>query len=110
MKDETTPVTMARVYLTQSSANLDTLLRKLRDWGRLRGVTVFHGAHGYGEHVALARQGDLPADDAPVVIEFFDHADRVAEAIAVLSDVARPQHVVTWPATVHSAGKAPPPQ
>ena len=42
-------VTMVRVYLTEEEAHLKTLLKRLHDWGLVRGVTVFRGIAGFGD-------------------------------------------------------------
>ena len=41
-------VTMVRVYLTEAGKTLKTLLTKLHDEEKVRGVTVFRGISGFG--------------------------------------------------------------
>ena len=40
-------VTMVRIYLTEAEKMLDTVLKRLHDWEKVRGVTVFRGISGF---------------------------------------------------------------
>ncbi|MFV1993329.1 MAG: DUF190 domain-containing protein, partial [Acidiferrobacterales bacterium] len=44
---------MARIYLTEGEKQLNKLIKKLRDWDKIRGVTVFRGIAGYGDSGVL---------------------------------------------------------
>ena len=40
---KTTQVTVVRIYLSEKEGQLESLLRRLHDWEKVRGVTVFRG-------------------------------------------------------------------
>ena len=98
---KTIEVTMVRVYLTEAEAHLETLLKRLNDWGKVRGVTVFRGIAGFGKSGAMHSSTLLDLSlDLPVVIEFFDDSGKAEEMIEYLYQIVGPGHIVSWPATL----------
>jgi len=99
---KTTEVTMVRIYLSEQEAQLDTLLRRLHDWEKVRGVTVFRGISGFGGSGELhsARLMDLSLN-LPVVVEFFDTPDKVTAILEHLNATIKPGHMVHWNASVN---------
>ncbi len=96
---KTIEVTLVRVYLTEEKAHLSRLLKRLNDEHRVRGVTVFRGIAGFGQTGALHSSSLLDVSlDLPVVIEFFDEAEKAAVLIEELYTVVGPGHIVSWPA------------
>ncbi len=96
---KTIEVTLVRVYLTEEKAHLSRLLKRLNDEHRVRGVTVFRGIAGFGQTGALHSSSLLDVSlDLPVVIEFFDEAEKAAALIEELYTVVGPGHIVSWPA------------
>jgi PII-like signaling protein len=95
-------VTVVRIYLTEGEQVMKTLLAKLHDEEKVRGVTVFRGVSGFGKSgvVHSATLLDLSLD-LPVVIEFFDAPDKVRRILSHLKDLLPPGHVVSWPAQVN---------
>lgn len=93
---------MVRVYLTEAEKAMTTLLARLHDEEKVRGVTVFRGIAGFGRSGVMhsSRLLDLSLD-LPVVIEFFDEPAKVQRILAHLKDVIPPGHVVTWSASVN---------
>lgn len=93
---------MVRVYLTEGEQRINDLLKLLRDWEHVRGVTVFRGIAGYGRSGRVHDAGllDLSAD-LPLVLEFFDEPERVEHTIRDLNEIVAPGHVVTWPVTFY---------
>lgn len=90
MERPTEDVVVVRIYLQQDQNRREVLLRRLRDWGKVRGATFFHGVQGFG--------AQHEGSSEPLVIEFFESADKVEEALDLLGDVVDPGHVVYWPA------------
>ncbi|HPE80171.1 MAG TPA: DUF190 domain-containing protein [Gammaproteobacteria bacterium] len=39
--------------------------------------------------------------DLPVVVEFFDAAEKVAVVLPLINDIVGPGHIVSWPANVN---------
>ena len=99
MKTET--VQVVRIYLHEAKG-YKALFRYLHDEGRVQGVTVFRGISGFGKtgkvHSATLLEMSL---DLPVVIEFFDYPDRVAEILAHLEGRVEPGHILTWQAATN---------
>lgn len=97
-----TEVTMVRIYLSEGEAQLETLLKRLHDWEKLRGVTVFRGISGYGDSGVIhgTRLLDLSLN-LPVVVEFFDSPDKVERILEHLDSEIKPEHMVKWSAQVN---------
>ncbi len=97
-------VVVVRFYVTESRAHLERLLEVLHQSGRVRGMTVFRGAAGFGSSSFVS---STAADDAdhPVVLEFFDDAESVRETIDHVRKLIAPHHVLTFPAQVLLPGR-----
>ena len=96
-------VTVVRVYLTEGEGQVDNLLKRLHDWEKVRGVTVFRGIQGFGEHGTMHPAGMIDLSmNLPVVIEFFDEPDKVEKILQHMSDQIKPGHVVRWSAEVNA--------
>ena len=95
-------VTVVRIYLTEGERLMKTILVKLHDEEKVRGVTVFRGISGFGRSgvVHSAALLDLSLD-LPVVIEFFDTLDKVRRIQSHLKDLLPPGHVISWSAQVN---------
>lgn len=95
-------VAIVRIYLTEGEGQLNTLMNRLHDWEKVKGVTVFRGISGYGESGVIhgARFMDLSLD-LPIVVEFFDVPDKVEEILEHLSSVIKPGHMLKWSAHVN---------
>ena len=97
-------VTMVRVYLTETEKLLKTLLAKLHDEEKVRGVTVFRGVSGFGRSGVVHSSALLDLSlDLPMVIEFFDEPEKVMRILAHLETILPPGHVASWPARVNEA-------
>lgn len=96
---KTIDVIVVRVYLTEAEAHLQTLLKRLNDWHKVRGVTVFRGIAGFGKSGAIHSSTLLDLSlNLPVVVEFFDTPAKAAEMIDYLYNLVGPGHIVSWPA------------
>ena len=98
----TTMVTMVRIYLTEGETQLKSLIKRLRDLEKLRGVTVFRGISGYGESGVIhgADLVDLSLN-LPMVVEFFDTAEKIDSIWDDLNQIIKPGHMVRWTAEVN---------
>ena len=97
---ETTQVSVVRIYLRESEHKHAALLRRLQEWEKVRGVTVFRAVSGFGEHGAGdAKLLDL-ALDLPLVIEFFDTPEKVEKILQHIAAEVRPWHLIRWQAEV----------
>ncbi len=100
---KTVEVTMVRVYLSETNAHLHTLIKRLNDWGKVKGVTVFRGIAGFGQsgkiHSSLL-MSIADDDNLPVVLEFFDEPPKAAAMIDWINNIVGPGHVVSWRANL----------
>ncbi len=95
-------ITMVRIYLTEGEAQLKTLVKRLHDWEKLRGLTIFRGITGYGE------SGEIHGSDfmdlslnLPIVVEFFDEQEKIETIWQHLNDIIKPGHMVRWEAEIN---------
>ncbi|AFJ03293.1 hypothetical protein Q7C_2157 [Methylophaga frappieri] len=91
-------ILMVRLYLADGRDDI----RKLMKWletAQMRGFTVFRGVASLGRdgRVHKASLLDL-SSELPMVIEFFDTPERVAELMPTLKTMIKPDHIVSWPA------------
>jgi hypothetical protein len=99
---KTTEITVVRIYLSEKEGQLESLLRRLHDWEKVKGVTVFRGISGFGESGEMhsARLVDLSLN-LPVVVEFFDEPDKVVSIIEHIHNSIKPGHIIHWTAYVN---------
>jgi len=98
---KTTDVICVKIYITESSHLLNTILNYLKDEVKIRGVSVFRAINGFGDtgnHKASFIDLSL---DLPLVIEFFDSKDKVEPAIEHLNGMIKQAHIVFWSARVN---------
>ena len=95
-------VTIVRIYLTEGETQLKNLMKRLRDWEKLRGLTVFRGVSGYGESGVIhgADIVDLSLN-LPIVVEFFDEEDKINNILEHLNDQIKPGHMLKWSASIN---------
>ena len=97
-----TDVTVVRIYLTEGEKHLKSLLARLHDQEKVRGVTVFRGISGFGRSGVVHSSTLLDLSlDLPVVIEFFDTPDKVRRILNHLKDELPAGHVLSWPAHIN---------
>ena len=95
-------VTMVRIYLTEGEAQLNNLLKRLYNWEKLRGVTVFRGISGYGDSGVIHGADIIDLSlNLPLVVEFFDDPEKIKVILEHLNESIKPGHIVTWSATVN---------
>jgi len=96
MTDE---VTMVRIYCTEGEHKLKQTLDYLHNVEHVAGVTAFRGVAGFGRSGKMHTASLLDLSlDMPVVIEFFDHPEKMASVIEHLKTELEPGHLVYWPA------------
>ncbi len=91
-------VLMVRLYLAEGRDDM----RKVFKWletNEMRGFTVFRGIAGLGSDGLLHKASLLDlSSELPMVIEFFDTPERVAELMPTLRTLIKPDHIVSWTA------------
>ena len=95
-------VLFVRVYITESSHLVNSILKYLKEEAQIRGVSVFRAISGFGatgEHsISLV---DLSLD-LPLAIEFFDTKDKVEPALEHLNQIVKPAHIIFWEAKANA--------
>ena len=92
-------VTVVRVYCSETGHQHQKILDLLHRDHRIAGVTAFRGIAGFGKSGQVHEAGLLELSlDLPVIIEFFDRPDKVAEVLPVLNQMVGPGHILSWPA------------
>ncbi|MCH7694962.1 MAG: DUF190 domain-containing protein [Proteobacteria bacterium] len=98
-----TEVTVVRVYLHETKADMTELLEYLHDESKVCGVTVFRGVTGFGSsgryHSSTLIDMSL---DLPVIVEFFDEPEKVKTIIEHLNKQIKPGHIVFWSAKINA--------
>jgi PII-like signaling protein len=97
-----TEVTVVRLYLNEGEAQLESLLKRLHDWERVKGVSVFRGIAGFGDsgEIHTSKFIDLGMK-LPLVVEFFDLPEKVAAIMEHISITTKPGHMLSWSAFVN---------
>jgi PII-like signaling protein len=107
-------VLMVRIYLSEGDhGRRTTLMREilsiLHDRRIVHGVTVFRGVAGFGSDGEVRASDMLRISvDLPLAIEFFDEPAAAQAAIQLVEPMVAQGHIVSWPATRHSAAAPPP--
>ena len=92
-------VTVVRVYCSETGHQHQKILDLLHRDHRVAGVTAFRGIAGFGKSGQVHEAGLLDLSlDLPVIIEFFDRPDKVAEVLPLLNQMVGPGHILSWPA------------
>jgi hypothetical protein len=97
-----TEVTVVRLYLREGEAQLESLLKRLHDWEKIKGVSVFRGIAGFGDsgEIHTSKFIDLGMS-LPLVVEFFDVPEKVADIMEHIGTTIKPRHMLSWSAQVN---------
>ena len=95
-------VTIVRLYLTEGETQLKNFMKRLRDWEKLRGLTVFRGISGYGESGVIHGADIIDLSlNMPIVIEFFDEDEKINKILDHLRDQIKAGHMLKWSASIN---------
>lgn len=95
---KTVDVIFVKIYITESSHMLTTIVSYLKNEAKIRGISVFRAISGFGDtgnHTASLVDLSL---DLPLSIEFFDSKDKIDPALEHLSGIIKHEHIVFWEA------------
>jgi PII-like signaling protein len=97
-------VTVVRIYISEGHAQLDNLMKRLHDWEKVKGVSVFRGIEGFGDSGKFhtGKLMDLSLD-LPLVVEFFDLPEKVETILEHLEANIKPGHMLSWNAWVNES-------
>ena len=100
-------IIVVRVYITEQSKLLKPILEYLKKETKIRGCSVFRAISGYGESgTHFSSLLDLSLD-LPLVVEFFDHPEKIEQALEHLNTLVKPEHIVFWEAKANENGVKP---
>lgn len=92
-------IIVARIYVTEGQHMHEKIFQRLHDEHKVKGVTMFRGIAGFGESGQTHSSSLLDMSfDMPVVVEFFDEAECVSQALESLSDLISSYRVITFAA------------
>jgi PII-like signaling protein len=92
-------VKVVRIYLTEREHLHNRIFETLHDEHQVMGVTVYRAISGFGRKGKMHSSTLLELSfDQPVVVEFFDRPERVAEALAAIADLVPAGNVLTFDA------------
>ena len=94
----TIDVWVVKIYITESSHLLKTILDYLKNEAGIRGVSVFRAISGYGETGEHTTSFIDLSLNLPLVIEFFDSKEKIDPALAHLNEIIKHKHIVFWKA------------
>lgn len=96
---KTIDVIFVKIYITESSHQLNAIVNYLKNEAHIRGISVFRAISGFGDtgknHTASLIDLSL---DLPLAIEFFDSKDKIETALEHLSSMIKHEHIVFWEA------------
>jgi PII-like signaling protein len=92
-------VTVARIYITESSHLLNKMVDYLKDEAKIRGISVFRAISGFGDtgQIHSAKLVDLSLN-LPLVVEFFDSKEKIMKALDYINSLVKPEHILFWEA------------
>ena len=99
---KTIDVTVVRIYTLEGSESVPDILNYLQNEVKIRGVSVFRAISGFGETGTHTSSLMELSFSLPLVIEFFDHPEKVNTAIEFLSTVTKREHLIFFPAQVNA--------
>ena len=92
------PVTITRVYISESEKLLSPILKLLKNDVKIRGFTVFRAIEGLSASAHSAMLVDLSLD-LPLVVEFFDDDEnKISSALEKIGALVKPEHILIWKA------------
>lgn len=98
----TVDVMVVRIYITEASHLLKTIIGYLKNEAGIRGVSVFRAISGFGETGEHTTSFIDLSLNLPLVIEFFDTKNKIDPALDHLSEVIKPEHIVVWKACANA--------
>lgn len=99
---KTQNVIFVRIYITEGSNKLKTIVNYLTKEASIRGVSVFRALSGYGESGAHTSSLLDLSLDLPLAIEFFDVKEKVDVALDHLTEMVKPEHIIFWEADANA--------
>ncbi len=95
-------VTVVRAYFSETDNTIEPLIKRLHDWEKVKGVTVFRGISGFGESGVVHESHLVSLSfDLPVVVEFFDERDKIKEILIHIEENIKPRRMIWWDANVN---------
>ena len=95
-------VTVVRIYTLEQAENVTSILNYLKNEVKIRGMSVFRAVSGFGE-TGVHNTSFLDVSfSLPLIIEFFDHPEKVAIALEYLGTVIKKEHLIFFSARANA--------
>ena len=88
-------ITVVRIYMDAEDTGIKVLMKRLHDWEKLRGMSVFEGLAGFGRAGLPESLAKLPT---PIAVEFFDTPEKIDSILEDLSGFIPSEHIIIWDA------------
>ena len=100
---KTMEVSFVRLYIKDPENRLRPIMKRLNDWGRVKGISVSRGMVGFASQgvpssAQILNSLQQVSEQAPVVVEFFDEPGKVSALMDYLQQVLGAEHIVSWQA------------
>jgi PII-like signaling protein len=99
---KTIEVMVVRIYITEASHSLEDILHYLKNEAKIRGVSVFRAISGFGQSGEHSNALIDFALDLPLVVEFFDEADKMKPVLEHFDHHIKPEHMICWKAQANA--------
>ncbi len=99
---QTIDVTVVRIYTLEQAENVTSILNYLQKEIKVRGMSVFRAVSGFGETGIHSTTFLDVSFSLPLIIEFFDHPEKVAVALKYLAPVIKKEHLIFFSAKANA--------
>ena len=95
-------VTVVRIYTLEQAENVTSILNYLQHDAKIRGISVFRAVSGFGE-TGIHNNSFLDVTfSLPLIIEFFDHPEKVTVALEYLATIIKKEHLIFFSAKANA--------
>ncbi|WP_454782024.1 DUF190 domain-containing protein [Legionella sp. WA2022007384] len=99
----TVEVTVVRIYTLERADNVPIILNYLQNEAKIRGISVFRAISGFSGETGIHNDSFLDVSfSLPLIIEFFDHPEKVTVALEFLITIIKKEHLIFFPARANA--------
>jgi PII-like signaling protein len=95
-------IRMVRIYLTEADKLINAIMTYLHLEANVHGVTVVKATAGFDSQGILhsAASPNSTSGNMPMMLEFYDEAEKTERVITHLRSMIGSNHILTWPVTI----------
>ncbi|CAM2983809.1 Uncharacterized ACR, COG1993 [Legionella steigerwaltii] len=99
----TVEVTVVRIYTLERADNVPMILNYLQNEAKIRGISIFRAVSGFSGETGIHKDSFLDISfSLPLIIEFFDHPEKVAIALEHLVTIIKKEHLIFYSARANA--------